>query len=148
MAANRAGRRRGRGGSAGPGGLAEGRGSPGGLSPDPRGGSGGSPGRSPGVQRRSARVTVRYNRQELQRRLDTERWMDGRIGELYRGQEMPEELNIDELLELDTDEERARKIQTMLSSCAADTREFVAQLLEQLRGLPRQRLLQGPLPHP
>ncbi|XP_014118543.1 PREDICTED: protein phosphatase 1 regulatory subunit 14A-like, partial [Pseudopodoces humilis] len=116
MAANRVGRRQGRGGSAGPGGLSVGRGSPGGLSPGPRGGSPGrgvSPGRSPGVQRRSARVTVRYNRQELQRRLDTERWMDGRIGELYRGQEqeMPDELNIDELLELDTDEERARKIQ-------------------------------------
>ncbi|XP_053789112.1 protein phosphatase 1 regulatory subunit 14B-like [Vidua chalybeata] len=81
MAANRVGRRQGRGAAPGPGGLSPGRGSPGGLSP----GRGGSPGRSPGVQRRSARVTVKYNRQELQRRLDTEQWIDGRLGELYRG---------------------------------------------------------------
>uniref|UniRef100_A0A8U8B553 Uncharacterized protein n=1 Tax=Geospiza parvula TaxID=87175 RepID=A0A8U8B553_GEOPR len=40
---------------------------------------------TPGVQRRAARVTVKYNRQELQRRLDTEQWIDGRLGELYRG---------------------------------------------------------------
>ncbi|XP_041332360.1 translation initiation factor IF-2-like, partial [Pyrgilauda ruficollis] len=92
MAANRVGRRQGRGAAPGPGGLSPGRGSPGGLSPgrgaSPGGlspGRGASPGRSPGVQRRSARVTVKYNRQELQRRLDTEQWIDGRLGELYRG---------------------------------------------------------------
>uniref|UniRef100_A0A674HSF9 Protein phosphatase 1 regulatory inhibitor subunit 14A n=1 Tax=Taeniopygia guttata TaxID=59729 RepID=A0A674HSF9_TAEGU len=108
MAANRAG----------PGGLEPGRGSPGRLSPGR-----GSPRRSPGVQRRSARVTVKYNRRELQRRLDTEQWIDGRLGELYRGREgqMPEELNLDELLELETDEERTQKIQAILSSCTADT---------------------------
>uniref|UniRef100_A0A8C3QJ40 Protein phosphatase 1 regulatory subunit 14A n=1 Tax=Cyanoderma ruficeps TaxID=181631 RepID=A0A8C3QJ40_9PASS len=82
MAANRVGRRQGRGS---PGGLEPGRGSPGGLEPG-RGSPGRrSPGRSPGVQRRSARVTVKYNRQELQRRLDTEQWIDGRLEELYRG---------------------------------------------------------------
>ncbi|XP_068854397.1 protein phosphatase 1 regulatory subunit 14A [Aphelocoma coerulescens] len=154
MAANRVGRRQGRrGGGGGPaagaasGGLSPGRGSSGGLSPGR-----GSPGRSPGVQRRAARVTVKYNRRELQRRLDTEQWIDGRLGELYRGREeaMPDEVNIDELLELDTDEERAQRLRGILSSCAADPQEFIAQLLEQLKGLPKQRLLQGPppLPHP
>ncbi|XP_030825625.1 protein phosphatase 1 regulatory subunit 14A isoform X4 [Camarhynchus parvulus] len=129
MAANRVGRRQGRGA---PGGLSPGRGAAGGLSPGR-----GSPGRSPGVQRRAARVTVKYNRQELQRRLDTEQWIDGRLGELYRGRErdMPDEVNIDELLELETDEERTRKLQ-----------EFIAQLLALLRGLPKQRLLQRPPP--
>ncbi|KAM4879797.1 protein phosphatase 1 regulatory subunit 14A [Sylvia borin] len=143
MAANRVGRRQGRGAAPGPGGLQPNRGSPGGLSPNRR-----SPGRSPGVQRRSARVTVKYNRQELQRRLDTEQWIDGRLGELYRGREgeMPDEVNIDELLELDTDQERAQRLQAILSSCAADTQEFIAQLLEQLKGLPKQRLLQRPAP--
>ncbi|XP_066065116.1 protein phosphatase 1 regulatory subunit 14A-like isoform X2 [Chamaea fasciata] len=140
MAANRAGRRQGRGSPGRPG---AGRGAPGGLSPSPR-----SPGRSPGVQRRSARVTVKYNRHELQRRLDTEQWIDGRLGELYRGREgeMPDEVNIDELLELDTDQERAQKLQAILSSCTADTQEFIAQLLAQLKGLPKQRLLQRPPP--
>uniref|UniRef100_A0A8B9QWU5 Protein phosphatase 1 regulatory inhibitor subunit 14A n=1 Tax=Anas platyrhynchos TaxID=8839 RepID=A0A8B9QWU5_ANAPL len=69
-----------------------------------------SPGPPP---RRQARVTVRYDRRQLQRRLDTERWIDGRLGELYRGREveMPDEVNIDDLLELPTDEERAQRLQ-------------------------------------
>ncbi|XP_032939748.1 protein phosphatase 1 regulatory subunit 14A-like [Catharus ustulatus] len=137
MAANRVGRRQGRGGlEPGRGRLEPGRGSPGsGLEPGRR-----SPGRSPGVQRRSARVTVKYNRQELQRRLDTEQWIDGRLEELYRGREgeIPAEVCIDELQELGTDEERREKLQSILSSCTADTQEFIQQLLEQLRGLPKR----------
>ncbi|XP_067170653.1 protein phosphatase 1 regulatory subunit 14A isoform X2 [Apteryx mantelli] len=120
MAANRVGRRLGRG-------------SPG-RSPGPRRPQ---PARSPGLQRRQARVTVKYNRRELQRRLDTEQWIDGRLEELYRGREaeMPDEVNIDELLELDTDEERAQKLQ-----------DFVRELLDQLKGLQKQQLLQRPSP--
>nr|KAF6407769.1 protein phosphatase 1 regulatory inhibitor subunit 14A [Molossus molossus] len=73
-------------------------------------GPGGSPG---GLQKRHARVTVKYDRRELQRRLDVEKWIDGRLEELYRGREadMPDEVNIDELLELESDEDRSRKIQ-------------------------------------
>uniref|UniRef100_A0A8B9MXQ6 Protein phosphatase 1 regulatory inhibitor subunit 14A n=2 Tax=Neoaves TaxID=3078114 RepID=A0A8B9MXQ6_9AVES len=108
MAANRVGRRQGRGGSPGR--------SPAARRPQP-------PARSPGLQRRPARVTVKYNRRELQRRLDTEQWIDGRLEELYRGREgeMPDEVNIDDLLELETDEERAQKLQGILRSCTADT---------------------------
>lgn len=44
------------------------------------------PGGSPrGLQKRHARVTVKYDRRELQRRLDVEKWIDGRLEELYRG---------------------------------------------------------------
>lgn len=73
-------------------------------------GPGGSPG---GLQKRHARVTVKYDRRELQRRLDVEKWIDGRLEELYRGREadMPDEVNIDELLELENEEDRSRKIQ-------------------------------------
>ncbi|XP_042653222.1 protein phosphatase 1 regulatory subunit 14A isoform X1 [Tyto alba] len=123
MAANRVGRRQGRGG---------------GGSPQP-------PARSPGLQRRPARVTVKYNRRELQRRLDTEQWIDGRLEELYRGREgeMPDEVNIDDLLELETDEERAQKLQGILKSCTADTeQDFIRELLTQLKGLPKQQVLQ------
>lgn len=45
-------------------------------------GPGGSPG---GLQKRHARVTVKYDRRELQRRLDVEKWIDGRLEELYCG---------------------------------------------------------------
>ncbi|KAG8001723.1 Protein phosphatase 1 regulatory subunit 14A [Nibea albiflora] len=42
---------------------------------------------SPGsnLQRRQARITVKYNRKELQRRLDVEKWIDCGLDELYRG---------------------------------------------------------------
>ncbi|XP_074023299.1 protein phosphatase 1 regulatory subunit 14A [Numenius arquata] len=126
MAANRLGGRRG-GGAAG----------------RPR-----SPARSPGLQRRPARATVKYNRRELQRRLDTEQWIDRRLEELYRGREgeMPDEVNIDDLLELETDEERAQKLQGILKSCTTNTEDFIRELLAQLKGLPKQQVLQHPSP--
>lgn len=37
------------------------------------------------VQKRQARVTVKYNRKELQRRLDVEKWIDAGLDELYLG---------------------------------------------------------------
>ncbi|KAM6038286.1 LOW QUALITY PROTEIN: protein phosphatase 1 regulatory subunit 14A [Chlamydotis macqueenii] len=116
------------------------------------GGRGGSGGRSPpppaGLQRRAGRVTVRYNRRELRRRLEkTERWVDGRLEELYRGREgeMPDEVNIDDLLELETDEERAQKLQAILTPCTADIEDFIRELLAQLRA-PKQQVLQQPTP--
>ncbi|XP_045426879.1 protein phosphatase 1 regulatory subunit 14A isoform X2 [Eptesicus fuscus] len=97
-------------------------------------GPGGSPG---GLQKRHARVTVKYDRRELQRRLDVEKWIDGRLEELYRGQEaeMPDEVNIDELLELESEEDRSQKIQ-----------DFVQELLVKLRGLHKQPGLRQPSP--
>ncbi|KAF5926384.1 hypothetical protein HPG69_015582 [Diceros bicornis minor] len=96
------------------------------------------PGGSPrGLQKRHARVTVKYDRRELQRRLDVEKWIDGRLEELYRGREadMPDEVNIDELLELESEEERSRKLQ-----------DFVQELLVKLQGLHKQPGLRQPSP--
>ncbi|KAJ7303861.1 hypothetical protein JRQ81_011369 [Phrynocephalus forsythii] len=131
MAANRVGRRLGRASPARSGGL-----SPGGTRSTER-----TP--SPGIQRRQARVTVKYDRRELQRRLDTEKWIDVRLEELYRGQEaeMPDEVNIDTLLEMATDEERAKKLQGILESCHSNTEEFIKDLLEKLRGLRTEHVL-------
>ncbi|XP_037675920.1 protein phosphatase 1 regulatory subunit 14A isoform X1 [Choloepus didactylus] len=97
----------------------------------------GSPG---GLQKRHSRVTVKYDRRELQRRLDVEKWIDGRLEELYRGREadMPDEVNIDELLELENEEDRRRKIQGLLKSCMNPTEDFVQELLAKLRGLHKQ----------
>ncbi|XP_030599300.1 protein phosphatase 1, regulatory (inhibitor) subunit 14Ab isoform X3 [Archocentrus centrarchus] len=92
-----------------------------------RAGGGRDPGQS--LQRRQARVTVKYNRRELQRRLDVERWIDCGLDQLYRGQEedMPEEVNIDELLDLKTDEERMHKLQVKAPpTCQANTRTSFA----------------------
>ncbi|EPQ11540.1 Protein phosphatase 1 regulatory subunit 14A [Myotis brandtii] len=108
-------------------------------------GPGGSPG---GLQKRHARVTVKYDRRELQRRLDVEKWIDGRLEELYRGREadMPDEVNIDELLELETEEDRSQKIQGLLKSCTNPTEDFVQELLVKLRGLHKQPGLRQPSP--
>ncbi|XP_069314004.1 protein phosphatase 1 regulatory subunit 14A isoform X1 [Eulemur rufifrons] len=108
-------------------------------------GPGGSPG---GLQKRHARVTVKYDRRELQRRLDVEKWIDGRLEELYRGREadMPDEVNIDELLELENEDERGRKIQGLLKSCTNPTEDFIRELLAKLRGLHKQPGLRQPSP--
>lgn len=49
------------------------------------------PGRDPGLslQKRQARVTVKYNRKELKRRLDVEKWIDCSLDELYVGRVSP-----------------------------------------------------------
>ncbi|XP_030330823.1 protein phosphatase 1 regulatory subunit 14A-like [Strigops habroptila] len=133
-----------RGATAGPG-----RGVPGGGSL-----GGGSPGRpppaarSPALQRRPARATVKYNRRSCSGGSTPRAGSTARLQELYRGreEEMPDEVNIDELLELETDEERAQKLQLILKSCSADPEDFIQQLLVQLKGLPKQQLLQQPSP--
>ncbi|KAF6079066.1 protein phosphatase 1 regulatory inhibitor subunit 14A [Phyllostomus discolor] len=108
-------------------------------------GPGGSPG---GLQKRHARVTVKYDRRELQRRLDVEKWIDGRLEELYRGREadMPDEVNIDELLDLESEEDRCHKIQELLKSCTNPTEDFIQELLVKLRGLHKQPGLRQPSP--
>ncbi|XP_022075137.1 protein phosphatase 1 regulatory subunit 14A-like isoform X1 [Acanthochromis polyacanthus] len=101
-----------------------------------------SPSRDSGqnLQRRQARVTVKYNRTELQRRLDVESWTDRGLEQLYRGREeqMPEELNIDELLDLKTVEERTHRLQNILQSCPSSTEVFISELLLKLQGLQKQ----------
>ncbi|XP_062872554.1 protein phosphatase 1, regulatory (inhibitor) subunit 14Ab [Trichomycterus rosablanca] len=92
------------------------------------------------VQKRQARVTVKYNRKELQRRLDVEKWIDAGLDELYSGREehMPEEVNIDELLDLQSDEERSKRLQELLHTCIKNTEVFIKELVLKLHGLQKQ----------
>lgn len=41
------------------------------------------------ISKRHARVTVKYNRKELKKRLDVERWIDDSLDQLYSGQVGP-----------------------------------------------------------
>lgn len=41
------------------------------------------------IPKRHARVTVKYNRKELQKRLDVEKWIDQSLDQLYSGQVGP-----------------------------------------------------------
>ncbi|XP_032808604.2 protein phosphatase 1 regulatory subunit 14B isoform X2 [Petromyzon marinus] len=88
--------------------------------------------------RRQGKVTVKYNRRELQRRLDLEGWVDERLTQLYAcpEEEMPElEIDIDHLLELNTDEERAEQLREILQACANSPEGFITDLLSSLKGM-------------
>lgn len=41
------------------------------------------------ISKRHARVTVKYNRKELKKRLDVEKWIDDSLDQLYSGQVGP-----------------------------------------------------------
>ncbi|KAM6907577.1 protein phosphatase 1, regulatory (inhibitor) subunit 14Aa [Xenentodon cancila] len=97
------------------------------------------------ILKRQARVTVKYNRKELQKRLDVEKWIDDSLDRLYKGQEsdMPEEVNIDELIDLPNDEARVQKLQELLQTCQNSTEIFINELLAKLDGVHKQDELQS-----
>ncbi|NWZ48401.1 PP14C phosphatase, partial [Haliaeetus albicilla] len=100
----------------------------------PRGGGGGSSGGASRedpvsaaaavvqVQQRrhqQGKVTVKYDRKELRKRLVLEEWIVEQLGQLYgcEEEEMPDvEIDIDDLLDAANEEERALKLQVILFS--------------------------------
>ncbi|XP_010863938.1 protein phosphatase 1, regulatory (inhibitor) subunit 14Aa [Esox lucius] len=101
--------------------------------------------------KRQTRVTVKYNRKELQKRLDVEKWIDHCLDELYLGKEddMPDEVNIDDLLDLPSNEERVKSLQVILQACNNSTEAFISELLVKLEGLHKQEdLASEGLEHP
>ncbi|XP_064818844.1 protein phosphatase 1 regulatory subunit 14C-like, partial [Oncorhynchus masou masou] len=66
------------------------------------------------VQRKQGKVTVKYDRKELRKRLILEEWIIEQLSDLYdcEEEEMPEvEIDIDDLLEVNSEDERAVKLQ-------------------------------------
>ncbi|CAM4646396.1 protein phosphatase 1 regulatory subunit 14C isoform X2 [Lepidochelys kempii] len=116
----------------------------------PRGGGGGSS-REDSVsaaavqvqqqqQRRhqQGKVTVKYDRKELRKRLVLEEWIVEQLGQLYgcEEEEMPDvEIDIDDLLDATNEEERAIKLQEVLVDCYKPTEEFIRELLTRIRGM-------------
>ncbi|KAG7461240.1 hypothetical protein MATL_G00207950 [Megalops atlanticus] len=94
--------------------------------------------------RRLGKLTIRYNRKDLQRRLDIEEWIDGQLHLLYDCEEedIPElEIDIDELLELPDAEQRS-KLQELLQECCKPKEDFINGLLYRIKGL---RKMSGPM---
>ncbi|XP_053193352.1 protein phosphatase 1 regulatory subunit 14C [Scomber japonicus] len=90
------------------------------------------------VQKKQGKVTVKYDRKELRKRLVLEEWIIEQLSELYdcEEEEMPEvEIDIDDLLEVNSDDERAIKLQESLIDCYKPTEEFVRELLGRIRGM-------------
>ncbi|KAM7374871.1 hypothetical protein PAMP_007505 [Pampus punctatissimus] len=97
------------------------------------------------IPKRHARVTVKYNRKELQRRLDVEKWIDENLDRLYMGQEgdIPEEVNIDDLIDLPNDEERVKQLKVLLWKCSNNTETFIRDLVAKLEGVRKEEELQS-----
>ncbi|XP_035377050.1 protein phosphatase 1 regulatory subunit 14C isoform X2 [Electrophorus electricus] len=88
------------------------------------------------VQKKQGKVTVKYDRKELRKRLILEEWIIGQLSELYdcEEEEMPEvEIDIDDLLEVNSEDERAVKLQESLTDCYKPTDAFVQELLGRIR---------------
>ncbi|NXB90913.1 PP14B phosphatase, partial [Vidua chalybeata] len=67
-----------------------------------------------GPGRGRGKVTVRYDRRELRKRLHLEEWILGQLTALYdcREEEIPElEIDVDELLDMESDGARSARVQ-------------------------------------
>ncbi|XP_058025702.1 protein phosphatase 1 regulatory subunit 14C [Ahaetulla prasina] len=111
----------------------------------PRGGASREDSVAPAVvqvqqQRRhqQGKVTVKYDRKELRKRLVLEEWIVEQLGQLYgcEEEEMPDvEIDIDDLLDAANEEERALKLQEALVDCYKPTEDFIKELLTRIRGM-------------
>uniref|UniRef100_A0A672I425 Zgc:162989 n=2 Tax=Salarias fasciatus TaxID=181472 RepID=A0A672I425_SALFA len=93
--------------------------------------------------RKLGKLTVKYNRKDLQRRLDIEEWIDEQLHLLFdcEEEEIPElEIDIDELLELPDEGQRTR-LHELLQECGKPKEDFINGLLYRIKGL---RKLSGP----
>ncbi|XP_008844998.1 protein phosphatase 1 regulatory subunit 14D isoform X2 [Nannospalax galili] len=88
--------------------------------------------------RRPSRLTVKYDRSELQRWLEMEQWVDAQIQELFQDEQVPPEPEIDleALMELSTEEQKTQ-LEAILQSCPRPTEPFISELLSQLKKLRR-----------
>ncbi|XP_048649293.1 protein phosphatase 1 regulatory subunit 14D isoform X2 [Marmota marmota marmota] len=76
--------------------------------------------------RRPSRLTVKYDRVQLQRWLDMEQWVDAQVQELFQDQPVPEpEIDLEALMELSTEEQKTQ------------LEPFISELLSQLKKLRR-----------
>ncbi|XP_056607111.1 protein phosphatase 1, regulatory (inhibitor) subunit 14Bb [Triplophysa dalaica] len=88
--------------------------------------------------RKAGRVTVKYDRKELRKRLNLEEWIIDQLTDLYDCEEeaIPElEIDVDELLDMENDSDRAACVKDLLVDCYKPTEEFVTELLDRIRGM-------------
>ncbi|KAM6909097.1 protein phosphatase 1, regulatory (inhibitor) subunit 14Bb isoform 2-T2 [Xenentodon cancila] len=88
--------------------------------------------------RKQGRVTVKYDRKELRKRLNLEEWIIDQLTDLYDCEEeaIPElEIDVDELLDMPSDVERAGRVKDLLVDCFKPTEDFISELLDKIRGM-------------
>ncbi|XP_021259005.1 LOW QUALITY PROTEIN: protein phosphatase 1 regulatory subunit 14D [Numida meleagris] len=105
--------------------------------------------------RKLGKLTIKYNRKDLQRWLDLEEWINARLQELYQfplrektDAEVPGPvIDLEDLLEVPNEEQKL-KLQEILHECSSPTEDFITELLSRLKGLRRITNPQKRLPHP
>lgn len=88
--------------------------------------------------RKQGRVTVKYDRKELRKRLNLEEWIIDQLTDLYDCEEeaIPElEIDVDELLDMPCDIDRGSRVKELLVDCDKPTEDFVSELLNKIRGM-------------
>ncbi|XP_006201721.1 protein phosphatase 1 regulatory subunit 14D isoform X2 [Vicugna pacos] len=91
--------------------------------------------------RRSSRLTVKYDRGQLQRWLEMEQWVDAQVQELFQDHPTPSEtsepeIDLEALMELSTEEQKTQ-LEAILQNCPRPTEPFISELLSQLKKLRR-----------
>ena len=91
-----------------------------------------------GPVRRQGKVTVKYDRKELRKRLNLEEWILEQLTRLYdcQEEEIPElEIDVDQLLDMESDDARAARVKELLVDCYKPTEAFISGLLDKIRGM-------------
>ena len=99
-------------------------------------GPGGSDNKDP--VRPQGKVTVKYDRKELRKRLILEEWVLEQLTHLYdcQEEEIPElEIDGDELPVTESDNTRAARVKELLVDCYKPTEAFISDLLDKIRGM-------------
>ncbi|CAD7671008.1 unnamed protein product [Nyctereutes procyonoides] len=87
--------------------------------------------------RRPSRLTVKYDRGQLQRWVEMEQWVDAQVQELFQDQPTPEpEIDLEALMELSTEEQKTH-LEAVLQNCPRPTEPFISELLSELKKLRR-----------
>ncbi|KFV19244.1 Protein phosphatase 1 regulatory subunit 14D, partial [Tauraco erythrolophus] len=88
--------------------------------------------------RRLGKLTIKYNRKDLQRWLDLEEWINTQLQELYqcRAAAPEPQIDLEDLLEVPNEEQKL-KLQEILHECSSPTEDFITELLSRLKGLRR-----------
>uniref|UniRef100_A0A2K5DPE0 Protein phosphatase 1 regulatory subunit 14 n=1 Tax=Aotus nancymaae TaxID=37293 RepID=A0A2K5DPE0_AOTNA len=91
-----------------------------------------------GPVRRQGKVTVKYDRKELRKHLNLEQWILEQLRRLCdcQEEEIPKlEIDVDELLDMESDDARAARVNELLVDCYRPTEAFISGLLDKIRGM-------------
>ncbi|XP_004609634.1 protein phosphatase 1 regulatory subunit 14D [Sorex araneus] len=88
--------------------------------------------------RRPSRLTVKYDRGQLQSWLEMEQWVDAQVQELFQDQPAltEPEIDLEVLMDLPTEEQKTW-LQDILRDSPRPTETFISELLSQLKKLRR-----------